>query len=70
MNEDQVTKMAFEIDSVVQDYHVYKNVWDAHIGTELPFLPESSIRAAWIDVMAGLIMTMAHPDQEASWSPV
>ena len=43
MNEDQVTKMAFEIDNVVRGYHVYKDVWNAHIGTELPCLLESSI---------------------------
>ena len=39
---DQVTKMMFEIDSVVRGYHVYKNVWDTHIGTELPCIPESN----------------------------
>ena len=44
VNEGQVSKMAFEIDSVVRDYHVYKDVWDAHIGTELLCLPESSNR--------------------------
>ena len=44
VNEDQVSKMAFEIDSVVRGYHVYKDVWDAHIGTELLCLPESSNR--------------------------
>ena len=42
VNEDQVTKMTFEIDSVVRGYHVYKDVWDAHIGTELPCIPELS----------------------------
>ena len=36
--------MVFEIDSVVRGYHVYKDVWDARIGTELPCLPESSNR--------------------------
>ena len=36
--------MAFEIDSVVRGYHIYKDVWDAHIGTELPCLPESNNR--------------------------
>ena len=44
VNEDQVTKMAFEIDSVVRGYHIYKDVWNAHIGTELFCLPESSNR--------------------------
>ena len=44
VNEDQVSKMAFEIDSVVRGYHVYKDVWDAHISTELLCLPESSNR--------------------------
>jgi len=41
---ERVTKMAFEIDSVVRGYHIYKDVWDAHIGTELPCLPESNNR--------------------------
>ena len=36
--------MAFEIDSVVRGYHVYKDVWDAHIGVVLPCLPEMSNR--------------------------
>jgi len=34
--------MAFKIDSVVRGYHIYKDVWDARIGTELSCLPESS----------------------------
>ena len=36
--------MAFEIDSVVRGYHVYKDVWHANIGTELPCRPESNNR--------------------------
>ena len=44
VNKDQVSKIAFKIDNVVRGYHVYKDVWDAHIGTELLCLPESSNR--------------------------
>ena len=33
---------AFSIDEVVCGYHIYKDIWDAGIGSELPCYPESS----------------------------
>ena len=33
---------AFSIDSVVRGYHIYKEIWDADIGSELPCYQESS----------------------------
>ena len=50
--------MVFKIDSVVRGYHVYKDVWDAHIGKMLPCLPETSNREDWytVAVMDGDIL--------------
>ena len=33
--------MAFEFESMVRGYHVYKDIWDAVIGQTLPCLIES-----------------------------
>ena len=33
---------AFSIDSVVRGYHIYKEIWDADIGSELACYQESS----------------------------
>ena len=34
--------IAFAIDDVVQSYHVYKDIWNADIGSEFPCHPETT----------------------------
>ena len=36
--------MAFAIDSIVQGYHIYQDIWSAEINSELPCQPESGNR--------------------------
>ena len=36
--------IAFSIKEVVRGYHIYKDIWNADIGSELPCCPESTNR--------------------------
>ena len=37
-----ISVIAFSIDDVVRGYHIYKDIWSADIGSELPYCLESS----------------------------